>query len=435
MVNWRSRIIGNDEVPPESLLAHPKNWRIHPEKQQKVLTGALNDLGWIQRVIVSKNSGFVIDGHLRVSLAISSGQQSIPVEYVDLSEEEEAEALAILDPIAGMAATDAAQLDALMGEIKDADAAVAEYLAELSEGLVTTLEPEGRTDPDEVPEAPDEPITKRGDVWVLGGHRIMCGDAVSMTDVDALLDGITPEMVYTDPPYGVDIVKGGWIGSGAAYNIPFGGVKNRGSVGASKPFGSKGKRGTDGATNMVRAGIYDAVIGDDSTVTATDAYNLCAGLGIAVLIFWGGNYYASALPDSPGWIVWDKENTGNFADAELAWTNQKRAVRIFKHQWNGMLRASERGEKRVHPTQKPVALAEWCFETYGKPGDRVLDLFAGSGGTLTACERTGRTGYAMELSERYVDIICRRYQEYTSTLPVLESTGEAHDFTAALVTK
>ena len=86
--------------------------------------------------------------------------------------------------------------------------------------------------------------------------------------------------------------------------------------------------------------------------------------------------YANALPNSSCWIVWDKENTGNFADAELAWTNQDTVVRVFKHMWNGMLKASEREQKRVHPTQKPVALAEWCFENYGNPAT-VLDLFLG----------------------------------------------------------
>lgn len=319
---------------------------------------------------------------------------------------------------------DLAENDALEGVGYDADD-VESMIKELDRGT-------NDNDPDQTPEPPAEPVTKRGDVWLLGKHRVMCGDSVSMTDVERLTDGEQMDAVITDPPYGVDIVKKGWVGGGAAYQIPFGGVKNRGSVGASKPFGSKENRGSDGATNMVKAGIYDSVIGDDSTQTATDAYNLCAGLNINVLIFWGGNYYASSLPDSSGWIVWDKDNTGNFADAELAWTNQDKAVRIFKHQWNGMLRASERGERRVHPTQKPVALAEWCIETYAPTAKRVMDLFAGSGFVLTACERKGVTAYLMELSEQYIDVIARRYQEYTGNLPVLESTGEAHDFTQEL---
>ena len=138
------------------------------------------------------------------------------------------------------------------------------------------------------------------------------------------------------------------------------------------------------------------------------------------MIFWGGNHYASSLPSSSCWIVWDKKNAGNdFADAELAWTNQKTAVRIFEHMWNGMLKASERGESRVHPTQKPVALAEWCFEHYGKLGDKVIDLFGGYGSTLIACEKTGRTGYLMEMSPAYCDVIIQRWENATGKKAVL----------------
>lgn len=380
-------------------------------------------------IVVNARDNRILAGNHTYAAAIELGWKEIAATFVDVDEEQAARIVLVDNRTNDLAWNDDALIVEILNELPDLEGTgyTDESLEELLAGI-EQRESEGLTDPDAIPEVPEEPITKRGDVWLLGRHRVMCGDAVAMTDVDTLMAGEQADMVYTDPPYGVDIVKGGWVGGGAAYNIPFGGVKNRGSDGASKPFGSKGKRGTDGATNMVKVGIYDAVIGDESTQTAVDAYNLCAGLGVKVLVFWGGNYYASSLPDSAGWIVWDKENTGNFADAELAWTNQNRAVRIFKHQWNGMLRASERGEKRVHPTQKPVALAEWTLENYGKDEDRVLDLFAGSGGTLTACERSGRTGYMMELSEQYVDVICRRFQEYTGTLPVLESTGKERDF-------
>ncbi len=154
----------------------------------------------------------------------------------------------------------------------------------------------------------------------------------------------------------------------------------------------------------------------------------------AIQVWWGGNHYAASagLPDSSCWLVWDKENTGNFADAELAWTNHCGAVRLLRHMWNGMLRASERG-KRVHPTQKPVALAEWAFEQVDRENMRlvVLDLFGGSGSTLIAAYRTGRRCAMIEMEPAYVDVICRRFQEFTGVLPVLAETGEPHDFTTA----
>jgi hypothetical protein len=218
------------------------------------------------------------------------------------------------------------------------------------------------------------------------------------------MDGVTPEMVYTDPPYGISIVQGGKVGGGGA----FGGKKNE-----------KADK-----SNIIQSSNFAPIINDDSIDTAVEAISIIKTLGAGVEIIWGGNYYASALPNSSCWIVWDKENTGNFADAELAWTNQPSAVRIFKHMWNGMVKASERGQKRVHPTQKPVALAEWCFENYGDP-KTVLDLFLGSGSTLIACEQTRRDCYGMELSPAYCDVIVKRWEDFTGKKAILEEHKEA----------
>jgi ParB-like chromosome segregation protein Spo0J len=141
MPDWTNRIVGHGEEAPDQLAANPKNWRIHPERQQKVLEGAINDVGFLRSVTVNKRTGYVLDGHLRVSLAISSGQENIPVEYVDLSEEEEAEALALIDPIAGMAATDHEQLGALMADIDHAEENVMAFLGEMYE--IPNFEPVG----------------------------------------------------------------------------------------------------------------------------------------------------------------------------------------------------------------------------------------------------------------------------------------------------
>ena len=119
---------------------------------------------------------------------------------------------------------------------------------------------------------------------------------------------------------------------------------------------------------VIESSNYLPVAGDETTDVARDAFTLLmASYPAAKHIWWGGNHYAASagLPDSSCWLIWDKENTGNFADAELAWTNHDGAVRLLRHMWNGMLRASERG-KRVHPTQKPVALAEWAFGVVDK---------------------------------------------------------------------
>lgn len=124
------------------------------------------------------------------------------------------------------------------------------------------------------------------------------------------------------------------------------------------------------------------------------------------LVLWGANHYASRLPDSSAWICWDKRaasgHTNDFADCEFAWTNLGGPARMFRHHWDGMMRDSERGEERIHPTQKPVALMGWCIERAGvPPGGLVFDPFTGSGSTALACFRTGRRFLGCEIDERY----------------------------------
>lgn len=124
-------------------------------------------------------------------------------------------------------------------------------------------------------------------------------------------------------------------------------------------------------------------------------------------IIWGGNFYG--LPAASKWLVWDKENSGDFADCELAWTNLPGAVRIFRHMWNGMLRASERNAPRVHPTQKPIRLMEWCISQAGDVST-VVDPFMGSGTTGIACANLGKTFVGIEREPRYFEIALQRIQ-------------------------
>ena len=154
-------------------------------------------------------------------------------------------------------------------------------------------------------------------------------------------------------------------------------------------------------------------------------------LGVPAIVLWGGNYFASELPPSRCWLVWDKENTGSFADAELAWTNQDKIVRLLRHQWSGLIKASERGEKRVHPTQKPVALAEWVIETIAPDAKTAIDLFIGSGSMLIACERKRIACFAAELASAYVDVTITRWQNFTGNKGILDGDGRAFAEVAA----
>jgi DNA modification methylase len=205
----------------------------------------------------------------------------------------------------------------------------------------------------------------------------MCGDATSVDALDVLLSGTEIDMVWTDPPYGI------------AHT-------GKGIQGASK--------GND----------FGEILGDDTVQVAIDSFRLATNIyPDAVQIWWGANYYPTTLPNGYGWLVWDKEREGNtFSGAEIAFVNKGVRVDVFRHQWHGMIRASERADKRVHPTQKPVALVDFCFQNYGQPNS-VLDLFGGSGSTLIACEQTDRTCFMMELDPKYVDVIIARWEKLT----------------------
>lgn len=131
--HWRSRIVGTGEEPPDQLLANPGNWRIHPRAQQEALAGVLSEVGWVQHVIVNRRTGHLLDGHLRVSLALRRNEPSVPVLYVDLDPAEETLILATLDPLAAMATTDATKLDELLREVRTGEAAVQAMLDQLAQ--------------------------------------------------------------------------------------------------------------------------------------------------------------------------------------------------------------------------------------------------------------------------------------------------------------
>jgi DNA modification methylase len=247
---------------------------------------------------------------------------------------------------------------------------------------------EGLTDEDSVPELPIEPVTKLGDVWLCGNHRVMCGDSTSIDVVEKLMNGKKADMVFTDPPYGIDI-----------------GNQSQGKG------GGVAKKINYGANEWDKSIPYEAI----SISFIISDY----------IIMWGANYYADRLPPSSCWIAWDKDNgSTDFADIELAWTSYKKASRIVKWKWSGMIQQDMKNkERRVHPTQKPVYLAEWSFEKFSA-GNIIVDLFGGSGSTMIACEKTNRINYSMELDPKYCDVIVKRWQDFTGKQAVLELTGE-----------
>jgi 16S rRNA G966 N2-methylase RsmD len=377
----------------ESIIPFAMNSRLHSDAQVAQLAASIREFGFTNPVLIDEEKN-LIAGHGRVMAARKLGLKSVPAILVTGLDERKRRALVIADNKLAMNAT--WDEDVLKNELQDLAGDFGELMGFSEEELEAMLQEatqieDGLTDEDAVPELAAEPVTVLGDVWLLGKHRLMCGDSTSIDAVDKLMDGAVVDMVYTDPPYGISIVN------------------ENGHVGGGK---------------LAKVGNYVPIAGDDTIEVAIEAIQVIKTLSAKVEIIWGGNYYANSLKNSSCWIVWDKDNTGNFADAELAWTNQKTAVRIFKHTWNGMIKASEHGQKRVHPTQKPVALAEWCFKQYGETSSNVLDLFCGSGSTLIACESTKKSGYMMELSPHYCDVIVKRWQEFTGKKATHADTGK-----------
>jgi DNA modification methylase len=385
--------------PIERLIEYDRNPRKN-EVNDAVnrVASAIHEYGF--RVpVIAKSDGTIVDGHLRLKAARKLGLLEVPIVLADDMTDAQVKAFRI--SVNKMA--ELAEWDEELLALEFADLEAMDFDLELTGFSLDEIEAfdfdgdnetEGLTDPDEIPDVQDEPVSKLGDVWLLGKHLVMNGDSTSITDVEKLMDGGKAEMVFTDPPYGINIVD-----------------KNTKKIGAD---------------NLAKNKEYSEVIGDDSTDTASDFYNTCVSLGLKKFIIWGGNYFLKFLPFSKSWIIWDKRgdmNSNNFADGEMAWTNIESRVRIYKQIWNGMIREGER-ENRVHPNQKPVKMLTEIIDDFTEVNDIIYDGFLGSGSTLIAAEKTNRICYGLEISPHYTDVICQRWSNFTGLQPTLESTGQ-----------
>jgi len=171
-----------------------------------------------------------------------------------------------------------------------------------------------------------------------------------------------------------------------------------------------------GGGRGIGGGKYSTKFANETIVGDDQKFNPGGLVGVAPkVILWGGNHFASRLPDSSAWLIWDKraksEHSNNFADGELAWTNLNGPTRIFRHHWDGMMRASERGIERMHPTQKPIALMEWCIQMAGSSCGRILDAFMGSGTTGVAAVNLGCKFTGIEIEPKYFDIAADRISD------------------------
>lgn len=356
---------------------YKKNAKKHDEIQINNVMQSIKEFGMVQPLVIDQNNTIII-GHCRFRALKRLKWEEVPCVRIENLSENEINKLRLLDNKLNESEWDFDLLSDQIGAIDwnnfDIDWGLDDFLKE--DEKLEIIE-------DEAPDVEDTSISQVGDIYILGKHRLICGDSTDVTVIERLMDGVKVDMVFTDSPYGVNIVN------------------------------DKGKVGAD---NLAKNGVYAPVIGDDTTETAQQAYDIYSQL-CDKMILWGGNYFLDFLPASDGWLIWDKRGDSgirnNFADGEMAWCSFHTPVRIYHQLWNGMIREGEH-EKRVHPTQKPIRMLSEILKDFTKESDIILDVFGGSGSTLIACEQLNRRCFMCELSPNYIDVIVKRYIDFTN---------------------
>jgi DNA modification methylase len=373
-----------------TIKSNPNNPRVIKDDKFAKLVNSIKEFPKMMelRPMVVNSDMVVLGGNMRLKALKEAGYKEVPDEWVKSAEsltEEEQRRFIIADNV-GFGEHD---WDMLANEW-DAVELEAWGLDIPSFETEEVLEAE-EDDFDATP--PEEPITVLGDLYEIGEHRLLCGDSTDSDKVAKLMNGSKADMVFTDPPYGISH--------------------------SGKGITANGVKGND----------FGQILNDDDVSVAIDNFNLISSLyPEATLIYWGANYYPQSLPNGYGWLFWDKETQGNtFSGGEIAFVNKGVRFDVFKHRWAGFCKASEMGEKRVHPTQKPIELVKFCFENYNA-GNLVADFFLGSGSTMVASHQLKRKCYGMELDPKYCDVIVKRMIKLDPTLVIKRNGVVTKDF-------
>ena len=383
-------------VKTSSLIPYARNSRTHSEQQVSKIAASIKEFGFLNPVIVDGNNG-IVAGHGRVLAAQKLGMDALPVIEANHLTDAQRRAYVIADNrLALDAGWDDEMLRVEFAELVDMDfdLELTGFTADEISALTVEEVPEGLTDEDAVPEVPETPVTVLGDVWLLGKHRVMCGDSTSIDAVERLMDGSKSDMVFTDPPYGVDY-KG-------INNDDRGGLEDllRGSFGNFLAVSKSG------------ASIY--VFHSDR---CADIFHKVFRefFHFSSMIIWAKNsltlsqtdYQSQHEPCLYGWMD----------NGTHSWHSDRKQTSVWRFD-------KERVEG--HTTPKPVELVANALRNSSKGGDLVLDLFGGSGSTMIACEKTGRESKLMELDPKYCDVIVKRWQEFTGKAATLESSGKTY---------
>ena len=364
-------------VDIDTIKPYKNNAKLHPKEQIEQIKKSIEQFGMDDPIGIWKDE--IVEGHGRLIACKQLGYKEVPIIRLDHLTDEERKAYTLAHNKLTMNSD--FDIDILNDELMNAFDTI--DMSDFGFDLDFDIDEEQEIIEDEVPEVPEEPKAKLGDIYQLGRHFLMCGDSTNIENINKLLNGNKIDMVYTDAPYGISIVND--------------------------------KTHKVGAENLAKNKEYLQVKGDDTTDTAKKFYNSCISLGINNFILWGGNYFTDFLPFSPSWLIWDKRvdmNSNNFADGEMAWCSFKTPVRIYHQLWNGMIREGEH-EDRVHPTQKPVKMQTEILKDFTNENDNIFDGFGGSGSTLMACEQTNRNCYMIEYEPSYIDVIIQRWENFT----------------------
>ena len=352
---------------------------------------SIKEFGFKVPCVVSSD-GVLITGHTRLKACNKLGIEEVPCIVADDLTPEQVKAFRLAhNKTSELAEWDMDKLDIELGEIPDIDMSAFGFDIEIDD-----IEEVPEVKEDEAPEVKDEePKAKLGDIYQLGNHRLMCGDSTKENDVNALMDGKIADMIFTDPPYGMNL------------DTDFSGMKSN---------LLKGKTGNNYAKGSV----------DDFD---PEMLKMIFSLNVKETFIWGANYFAELIPErnAGSWFVWDKRSNNNDdveADYssdkmygscfELCWSKNKHKQDIARIKWAGMFGMEKQDtRKRVHPTQKPIELCQWFITRYSDDDNIIVDLFGGSGSTLIACEQLNRKCYMMELEPHYIDVIIERWENFT----------------------
>ena len=409
-----------ESVPLSALKPYPRNPRMHSDEQVEKIVRSIATFGWTIPVLIDDQNE-VIAGHGRLMAAEKLGISNIPSIRIKHLTQDQVKALRIADNQTVIAG--GWDKDILGHEIHDLG--LADFNLSLLgfdtpeiDGYLTPFRDDGLTNEDDAPEAQEECVSRIGDLYMLGTHLLLCGDATNKTDVTHILNGRTPHLMVTDPPYGVD------------YDPDW---RNRADRANGKPYGG---RAIGLVTNDDCASWTEAL----SLFSGDVAYVWCASLRIAdaaaaiidcgfelrasliwvknVIVIGRGHYH---WQHEPCWYAVRKGRNGH-------WQGDRTQSTIWEI---GKPSKSETG----HSTQKPVECMRKPIENNSARGESVYDPFCGSGTTIIAAEQTNRICYAIEIAPKYVDVAVRRWQNYTGKQAILELSGKTFEEVAEARTK